>query len=77
MRKSGETKDAAEFRSNRRMRDDLSSWCGECHNGASRRWRDRQRELVAEALEARRSEHVERVRLHTRSLRGLRLFSAN
>jgi hypothetical protein len=42
----------------------------DCHNPASRRWRDRQRELVAEALEARRREHVERLRSQTRSLRG-------
>ena len=53
-RKCGETKEAPEFRANPRMRDGLSSWCAECHNAASRRWRDRQRELVAEALEARR-----------------------
>ena len=52
-RKCRETKEPVEFRANRRMRDGLSSWYAECHNGASRRWRDRQRELVAEVLEAR------------------------
>ena len=68
-RKCGETKPAAEFRANARMADGLSSWCAECHNAASRRWRDRQRELVAEALEARRREHLERLRKQTRESR--------
>ena len=61
-RKCGEAKEPSEFRANRRMRDGLSSWCAECHNAASRRWRDRQRELVAEALEARRRADLERLR---------------
>jgi hypothetical protein len=69
-RKCGETKEAVEFRANRRMAGGLSSWCADCHNPASRRWRDRQRELVAEALGARRREHVERLQSQTRSLRG-------
>jgi hypothetical protein len=49
----GKTKKAAEFRRNARTRDGLSSWCAACHTEASRRWREKQRELVAEALEAR------------------------
>lgn len=53
-RHCGETKRAAEFRRNERTRDGLSSWCAACHNEASRRWREKRRELVAEALEARR-----------------------
>ena len=65
-RKCGETKEPADFRANPRMADGLSSWCAECHNEATRRWRDRQRELVAEALDARRREHVEALRTHVR-----------
>jgi hypothetical protein len=65
-RRCGKTKDAAEFRTNPRVRDGLSSWCAECHNGATRRWRERQRELVTEALEARRRAHVEALRAHAR-----------
>ena len=50
MPECGATKEAAEFRANRRMRDGLSSWCAECHNAASRRWRDRQRDAVRMGL---------------------------
>ena len=54
-RHCGVTKSPAEFRRSDRTRDRLSSWCAECHNEASRRSRQKQRELVNEALEARRT----------------------
>ena len=69
-RKCGETKNSVEFRAHPRMTDGLSSSCGECHNEATRRWRKHQRELVAEALEARRREHVKRLRAQARSPLG-------
>jgi hypothetical protein len=34
-----EQKPQAEFRRNQQSRDGLSSWCGSCHNEATRRWR--------------------------------------
>ena len=65
-RHCGETKEASEFRANPRMRDGLSSWCAECHNAASRRWRDKQRALVEEALAARDRARVEALRARRR-----------
>jgi hypothetical protein len=50
-RKGGNEKECSEFRSNPRCSDGLSSWCGECHNEASRLWRKRRR--AAEEAEAR------------------------
>lgn len=66
-RHCGETKDASDFRRSTRTRDGLSSWCGECHNGASRRWREKQRALVDEALEARRRALVRDLRAQARA----------
>ena len=60
--KCGETKPVSEFRANRRMRDGVSSWCADCHNAARRRWRQEQRALALEGLEARRVAHVEALR---------------
>jgi hypothetical protein len=72
-RHCGVTKDAAEFPSNRRVRDGLSSWCSECHNEASRRSRlraDKRRREAWEAEEAvRRVEHVKRLREQSRRAR--------
>jgi hypothetical protein len=45
----GQRKPAKEFRRNRRNRDGLSSWCAECHNEATRRWREANRERMNEA----------------------------
>ena len=45
-RKCGQSKDAAEFPPNRRMRDGMHSWCRACMAGASRRWRDANPERV-------------------------------
>jgi hypothetical protein len=53
-RKCGEEKSASAFPRNRRLIDGLSSWCRECHNAATRRWRDENPEKVAEANERRR-----------------------
>lgn len=42
----GQWKKDDEFRRNRRNRDGLSSWCAECHNEATRRWREENRERI-------------------------------
>ena len=41
--KCAEVKDFGAFRRSRRKRDGLSSWCAECHNGATRRYRRKRR----------------------------------
>jgi hypothetical protein len=46
--KCGETKEAGEFRRNRRMRDGLSSWCAGCHCEADRRYREQNRDRINE-----------------------------
>jgi hypothetical protein len=53
-RKCGEAKRCDEFKPNPRKRNGLSSYCRDCHNAATRSWREEQRALVREALEARR-----------------------
>jgi len=45
----GQRKAAGEFRRNRRNRDGLSSWCAACHNEATRRWREENRDRLNEA----------------------------
>jgi hypothetical protein len=42
----GETKDAAEFARNARLRDGLHSWCRVCMAAAMKRWRGRNRDKV-------------------------------
>jgi hypothetical protein len=42
----GQRKERGDFRLNTRNRDGLSSWCSECHNGATRRWRKANRERI-------------------------------
>jgi hypothetical protein len=42
----GQRKKEAEFRRSRRNRDGLSSWCGNCHNEATRRWREANRDKI-------------------------------
>jgi hypothetical protein len=39
-------KESEEFRRNGRNRDGLSPWCSECHNEATRRWREANRETI-------------------------------
>jgi hypothetical protein len=39
-------KSTAEFPRNRKMKDELSSWCGACHAEATLRWREQNREHV-------------------------------
>ena len=65
-RHCGEEKSVGEFPRARRMLDGRSSWCRACHLEASRRTRAKQRELIAEALEARRLVDVERLREQAR-----------
>jgi hypothetical protein len=56
-RKCGETRNAAEFPSDRKMRDGLSSWCSSCHAEATRHWREQNPERVDAYNERRRVEH--------------------
>ena len=50
----GETKDAAEFARNERLRDGLHSWCRVCMAAAMKRWRERNSERVEEYNRSRR-----------------------
>jgi hypothetical protein len=61
-RKCGEEKPSPAFRSNPRCSDGLSSWCAECHNEATRLWRQRRREAEWEEAFARRQAESERLR---------------
>ena len=61
-RKCGEDKPCPEFRSNPRCRDSLSSWCGKCHNEATRLWRKRSREAEWEPAWARQQAEPKRLR---------------
>jgi len=42
----GQRKESREFRRNPGNRDGLSSWCSECHNEATRRWREANRDKI-------------------------------
>jgi hypothetical protein len=42
----GQRKEPGKFRRSRRNRDGLSSWCGNCHNEATRRWREANKERI-------------------------------
>ncbi len=49
-----EVKPLEQFRPMHKMNDGRSSWCAVCHTAASRDWRARHPEYVAERNEARR-----------------------
>jgi hypothetical protein len=53
--KCGETKPAAEFHCNPRMRSGLSSWCRDCHLARVREWRAANPEYERRRNEKRRA----------------------
>jgi hypothetical protein len=48
----------SDFRPNPRMSDGFDSWCRECHVGATRAWRERNRDYVDAWNAARRVEYA-------------------
>lgn len=61
-RKCGEEKPSPAFRSNPRCSDGSSSWCAECHNEATRLWRQRRWEAEEAERFALRKAESERLR---------------
>jgi ferric-dicitrate binding protein FerR (iron transport regulator) len=80
-RKCGESLIAAEFPSDQKMSDGLSSWCSSCHAEATRRWREqnpehvdaynaKRRAVYAAEAAAQREQKYREVEAHNKALRA-------
>jgi hypothetical protein len=71
-RKCGETRNTAEFPSDKKMSDGLSSWCSSCHVEATRRWREQNTEQVDAYNGRRRAAYAAKQEAQAEALRAER-----